>query len=239
MCGYDCTNNIQVSLGCRDESAELLLVLRTDVLDRKDSCSLLVHDSAEASLVLHNNVGDTHLTAESRDENDKFNRVNVISDDNEAGLLSLNESNTVVQTVLDEERRLLGLLLFVFRSRLRFSLKTGLLLLLALRAILVQELKELCCGVLVEGVGELGDGRGYLEALVKDDLLALKTDICGPLDEASQVLGGLDILALNDESGTTEEQDGTEGRGESSQLNHSPIPKFLGVASKRGFWVFF
>ena len=117
ICGYEYTNNIQVSLGRRDESAELLLILRTDVLDRKDSCSLLVHNSAEAGLVLHNNVGDTHLTAESRDENDKFNRVNVISDDNEAGLLRLNESNTVVQTVLDEER-LLGVLSW---SNVRFT----------------------------------------------------------------------------------------------------------------------
>ena len=60
---------------------------------------------------------------------------------------------------------------------------------------LVQELEQLSSSVLVEGVSELGDGRGDLEALVEDDLLALEADILGPLDEAGQVALGLDVLA--------------------------------------------
>ena len=74
------------------------------------------------------------------------------------------------------------------------SFKTSLLLLLGLGAVLVKELEQLGSSVLVESVGELSDGRGDLETLVEDNLLALKANIFGPLDEASQVGLGLDIL---------------------------------------------
>ena len=47
--------------------------------------------------------------------------------------------------------------------------------------ILLCELLEL---LLVEGVLELGDRRGDLEALEQDALLALHTDVRGPLGEA-------------------------------------------------------
>ena len=42
---------------------------------------------------------------------------------------------------------------------------------------------------------ELRDGRGYLEALGENDLLALEANIFGPLDETGEVLHGLNILA--------------------------------------------
>jgi hypothetical protein len=44
---------------------------------------------------------------------------------------------------------------------------------------------------------ELGNGGGNLETLVEDDLLALKADVFGPLDEAGQVGLGTDVLAYN------------------------------------------
>jgi len=102
----------------------------------------------------------------------------------------------VVQTVFDEEGFLgvLGSLLFL-SGILRSSLKTSLLLLLALGAVLVQELEQLCSGVLVERVRELGDCRGDLETLAEDDFLSLKTDIFWPLDEAGQVRFGPNVLA--------------------------------------------
>ena len=89
----------------------------------------------------------------------------------------------------------LGLSLLLLGGRLGNGIKTSLLLLLGLRAVLVQELEQLSSSVLVEGVRELGDGRGDLEALAENDLLALKADILGPLDEAGEVLLRLDVLA--------------------------------------------
>lgn len=74
-------------------------------------------------------------------------------------------------------------------------LETSLLLLLSLGTILVGKLKELSGRVLVEGVRELGDRRRDFQALMEDDLLTLEANVLGPLDEASQVLLGLDILA--------------------------------------------
>lgn len=88
----------------------------------------------------------------------------------------------------------LGLSLLLLSGRLRDSLKASLLLLLGLGAVLIQQLEELSSSVLVQGVRELGNGRGNLETLVQDDLLALEANIFGPLDEASQVGLGLNIL---------------------------------------------
>ena len=59
---------------------------------------------------------------------------------------------------------------------------------------LVEELEQLRRSVLVEGVRELRDGGGNLQALVQDDLLALEADVLGPLDEAGEVGGGLNVL---------------------------------------------
>lgn len=50
--------------------------------------------------------------------------------------------------------------------------------------VLVQELEQLSCRVLVQGVRELGKCRWDFEPLMEDDLLALETNIGGPLHEA-------------------------------------------------------
>ena len=53
-----------------------------------------------------------------------------------------------------------------------------------------------CCltGLAVQGLGELVDRWGDLQPLVQDGALPLQTDVAGPLDEASQVPLGLDVL---------------------------------------------
>ena len=100
----------QVRLGGTDKGGKLTLVLALDVLDAEDSSGLLVNDRAETSLALDDDVGDTHLAAESREENNELDGVNIVSDDNEGSLLGLYEGNSVVQTVLDKEGLLLRLL---------------------------------------------------------------------------------------------------------------------------------
>ena len=187
-------SNVQVGLGSLDEGGELTLVLRADLLDGEDGGGLLVDNRAETGLALDDDVGDTHLAAEGREEDDKLNGVNVIGDDNEGSLLGLDEGDRVVQTVLNKVWLLVRLLLLTLGSGGSSGSETGLLLLLGLGAVLVKELEQLGSSVLVEGVGELSNGRGDLETLVEDNLLALKANIFGPLDEASQVGLGLDIL---------------------------------------------
>jgi len=120
-----------------------------------------VDDGAKTGLGLDDDVWDTHLAAQGGDEDDELNGVNVVGNDDKVGLLGLDEGNAVVQAVLDEEGLLVLLLLgLAFSDSGGFSIKTGLLLLLGLGAVLVKELEELGRGVLVEGVGELGDRGG-------------------------------------------------------------------------------
>jgi hypothetical protein len=71
-------------------------------------------------------------------------------------------------------------------------------------------------------VRELGNGGGNLEPLVEDDLLSLESNVLGPFDESGQVSLGWDVTTW-------------EGQLVCWQ-NDSPIPKDLGVFSKRGFW---
>ena len=152
-------------------------------------------DGAEAGLALDNNIRDTHLAAEGGDEDDELNGVDIMCDDNERSFLGLNEGNTVVETVLDEERLLRVLGLGTISSLLRGGIEASLLLLLRLGAVLVQELEQLRRGVLVERVRELRDRGGHLEALVEDDLLALQAHILRPLNKAREVGLGTDVLA--------------------------------------------
>ena len=159
-------------------------------------------NSTKTSLALDNGVWDTHLTAKSRKENNQLDGVNVVGDQNERGLLVLDQTDNVVETVLDVVG-LLGdvLLLLALSDSGSLSVETLLLLGLGLRAVLVEELEGLSSGVTVEGALELRDGWRDLEAHVQDLLLALKTDILGPLDETGEVTLGLDVLADTEVTG--------------------------------------
>lgn len=198
-----------VGLGSRDEVGELTLVLGSDLLDEGNSGSLLVDEGTDGSLRLDNDVGDTRLAAEGGEEDNELDGVNVSGDDNERSLLGLDQGNTVVETVLDEEGLLavsLGIGLLAVGDVLGGSIETGLLLLLGLRAVLVEELEEVGGSVLVKGVGKLGDRGGNLQALVKDNLLALETNVLGPLDEAGKVTRRLDVLANTEVAGALLEE---------------------------------
>ena len=198
-----------VGLGGRDEVGELTLVLGSDLLDEGNGGGLLVDKGTNRSLRLDNDVGDAHLAAEGGEEDNKLDGVNVGGDDDKGSLLGLDQGNTVVETVLDEEGLLavsLGVGLLAVGDVLGSGIETTLLLLLGLGAVLVEELEEVGGGVLVKGVGELGDRGGNLQALVKDDLLALEANVLWPLDEARKVARGLDVLADTEVTGALLEE---------------------------------
>jgi len=65
-----------------------------------------VNDSTETSFAFHNNIRNTHLTTEGGQENDQLDRVDVMTDDDESSLLSLDEGDDVIKTVFDEQRLL-------------------------------------------------------------------------------------------------------------------------------------
>ena len=89
----------------------------------------------------------------------------------------------------------LGVLLFLLGGRRSGSSQTGLLLLLRLGAILVQQLKQLRSSVFIQRVRELGNGRWDLETLVQNHFLPLEADVFRPFDETGEVSLGPDVLA--------------------------------------------
>ena len=196
-----------------DELGELGLVLGTDLGEGEDGSGLLVDDGTEAGLALDDNVRDTHLAAEGGEEDNQLDGVNVVGDQDERGLLVLDEADNVVQTELGGVG-LLGDILLLLTLRDGGSLLGQALLLLGLglRAVLVEELERLggdwnvlavflqcpCVCVLtvaVSNVLELSNRRGDLQTEVEDLLLALETDVRRPSDHATKVALGLDVLA--------------------------------------------
>jgi len=63
-----------------------------------------VNDSTETSFAFHNDIRNTHLATEGGQEDDELDRVNIMSDDDENSLLSLDEGDDVVKAVLDVQR---------------------------------------------------------------------------------------------------------------------------------------
>lgn len=222
-----------VGLDRRDELGELRLVLGADVTEREDRRRLAADNGTETGLALDDGVGDTHLAAQGRKEDDELDRVDVVGNDDQVRLLGLDERDDVVQTRLDKVRLLRLVELLLAGSEVgRTLVQARLLLLLRLALVLLREAEERGRRVLVKNVGELGDRGRRLEALVKDDLLALETDVFRPLDEAGQVGRVTDRLACNTELSSARRP------GPRRRIRHAPIPNDLGRASNRGFEVF-
>ena len=66
--------------------------------------SFLVNDSTETSFAFHNDIRNTHLATEGRQEDDELDGVNIMSDDDESSLLGLDKSNNMIETIFDEQR---------------------------------------------------------------------------------------------------------------------------------------
>jgi len=179
-----------------DELGELVLVLGADLGDGEDSGGLLVDDRSETGLALDDGVRDTHLLAKRGKEDDELNGLDIVGDEDERSLLVLNQADDVVETVLDGVGLLGNILLLLTLLDGGSLLEETLLLLgLGLRSVLVEELESLGSSVAVEDVLELGESRGNLQAHLKDLLLSLEADILGPLNHATDISLGLDVLA--------------------------------------------
>mmetsp|Transcript_11703 Transcript_11703/g.53113 ORF Transcript_11703/g.53113 Transcript_11703/m.53113 type:complete len:324 (+) Transcript_11703:79-1050(+) len=177
-----------------DELGELHLVLVLDAGERERGGRLLVHDGAEASLPFDDAVGHVHLAAERGEPDDELDGVDVVRDAHELRLALLHEVGDVVDAKLDHDG-LLGLDLFASLVRRRGGDEALLLLRVILGAVLHEELEELGGEVLVEGVVELLDGGGNLEALLENAPGSLDANVLGPLDVAVQRRLGLERLA--------------------------------------------
>lgn len=179
-----------------DELGELVLVLSAHFGDSEGGGGLLVNDRSETSLALDNGVWNTHLSAESWEEDDQLDGVHIVGNEDKRGLLGLDERHNVVKTVLDGVWLLAHvLLLLALGDSGSLLVQTLLLLGLGLWSVLVEELERLGGGVAVEGVGELSDSRWDLETHVQDLALALQTNVLWPLHHTAKVAAWLDVLA--------------------------------------------
>jgi len=168
------------------EDLELRLVFLVDSSEGNNSSSLLVNKSSKTSLILDDEERDLHLSAEGRKPKDKLDGVHITCDENQGGLLLLNEGGDVLQSELELVGDVGGLALSLGSigggSALTLLLGSG-----GLRPVAVQKLEDISGLVLANRLGELVDGRGDLEALVEDGALTLDAHVLGPTDETAEV----------------------------------------------------
>jgi len=196
-------------------SAELLKideVFTTDIGEGNASGSLEVDKLTEVSLAADEAEGDTLLSAESGQVDNELNRVDIVGDDDELGLVLLNKSGDMVETKL-EVHGLVGLL---GTTLLSLGLESVGLLLLGLRGVLSEQFKELGSLVLLEGLGELVDLRGDLESLHEDSLLTLDSDVARPFDKAGEVARWLDVSSKTEVASILLEERTTSSRSATS-----------------------
>jgi len=111
---------VELSAEVLGKNFEVLEVLLADFSESDASGGLLVDELAEASLTLNEGEGDSLLSAESREESEEFNGVNVVSNNNELSLTLFNEFSDMVETELDNNW--LGGLLGISTTLLGLSL---------------------------------------------------------------------------------------------------------------------
>lgn len=110
-----------------------------------------MNNRSETGLALNDDVWDTHLAAEGGQVDDKLDGVDIVGDEDESGLLVLDEADNVVETVLGDVGLLADILLLLALRDGGSLLGQALLLLgLCLRAVLVKDLESLGgnCGAL-------------------------------------------------------------------------------------------
>lgn len=129
-----------------------------------------------------------------------------MGNDHQGSLLGLHQSGNVVQAKLDSQRLLTANNLLTGSLGLGSSAQTQLLVGLSLGLVLVQQAEQVGGSVLVQGAGELVDGRRDLQAALQDGALALEADVLGPADHAGQVALGLDIVADGEVAGALLDQ---------------------------------
>lgn len=160
--------------------------------DADGSSGSHVNEVTQTSLALDNHERDAHLDAQGWKPDNQLNRIDIVSDHNQLGLLSLNQGSNVAQTKLDDLGGRFGFGGLALCFSLGLSLETCLLLGNSLRTIMGQKFKQSGGLRLVQSSGKLVDAGRDLQALFEDGLLALKANVRRPLNIARKVALRLD-----------------------------------------------
>ena len=92
---------VEVGPEGRGKVVDLSLVLLPHVSQRQHCCVLLVDQLAEGGFSLDEAVGDVELSAEVGQPDDQLNGVDVVGNDDQLGLLLLDELGDVVESELE------------------------------------------------------------------------------------------------------------------------------------------
>ena len=133
----------EVSLDGINNLGEISLGVLFDGGESQSSGSLLANNLTKTSLSLDDSVRDLHLAAKSGQPDDDLKRIDIVGNQNKGGLLLLNQSGDMLDTILDHVGLLGGFDLLALSSGLSGGQKTVLLLSLGLRSVLLQQLEEL------------------------------------------------------------------------------------------------
>jgi len=192
---------IVLSLEDLDEVFQFSLVFFGDFSDSNASSGLLTDNFTESCLALDETEGDTLLSAELREPNDSFNRVNVVGDSNESSFLFFDQFSNFIKTEFDGKGSLSGGFLvgsFIL-STLEQSLSS---VLLAFGSDLLEEIHKGGSLISSDGLRELVEGRGDLQSLQKDLLLSLKDDVFWPSDISGEISLRSDVTSDSEVSGS-------------------------------------
>ena len=135
--------NLGVSVAGVLAGSESSLILRVDTSQAHASGGLLVNEGTELSLARDNGVSNTHLVAEGGEPHNEFEGIDVVSNQNELGLLLLDKLGDVVKTVTDEVGSTLLLDGLTFDFSLSLLSETSLLLSSSLGDILGEETEDI------------------------------------------------------------------------------------------------
>jgi len=186
---------VVVGLYGLDELGELLLVLVLDVSKRDTGALFSANELSKSGLAFDNAVWNIHLSAESWQVHNNLDWVDIVSDDDELSLLSLDQVNDLVDAAGEGGWSLAWGVWLAVGSCLGPGHQSSLLLGLVLWRVFSGELEKLGGGLLVQGLGELVDAWGHLESLLENGALSLELDVFWPSNESGEVSFWLDVLA--------------------------------------------
>ena len=129
---------VELSLELLGEGLKIGEVFTANFGEGNTGSSLGVDELTEGSLSADETEGDSLLSAESGEEDNKLDWVNIVSNHNELSFLLLNKSGDVVKTKLEVN----WLLSFLVLTGLSLRLKTKFLLLLVLGRVFSEELEK-------------------------------------------------------------------------------------------------
>src|SRR5271169_4547753 len=112
-----------------------------------------------------------------RQIHNQLNRIHIMRNHHQLSLLVLNQSHTVIQSLLDKHGLVPDfavLLASVLGDNLCFLDKTSFLFLRGLRTVFVEKFEQSGGGVFIEDMGELSESGRDLESFLQDLFLTLK-----------------------------------------------------------------